>query len=352
MTKAFGWFFVLVLGPFMALYQEPGTKDASVPPAATELNVSNTTTAKARYDAALATAAEAFDRAAAKAHADYLANLDLALRAETMAGNLDAALAIREERKSAEKAGPRRIESSTSTPVQPQGKADLPAAKFADKDFVEIQNSAGLLKLNSDFTIEVWCRWNERQPYASLAADELWPKMSPQSLAVDHDCGWILRREAREIKPVLQFTVGTSMGEWLFLNAALPKRRPAAGLSPWQHVAVCRSADSLGMFLNGKLVATDSISGIELVASPTPLYVGTRRDAHGNSRFDGLMRAFRVSQTCRYEKGFEPATFWAADEETLVLYNFSLDDDGMVVDHSGLEHHGVVSGVELVRQSQ
>jgi len=103
MSKAFGWFFVFVLGPLVALYQEPGEETPTLAPP------SSVVSARARYDATLADAAAAFDKAAAQAHADYLADLELALRAETMAGNLDGAVAVRDEKTRAAAEGPAKL---------------------------------------------------------------------------------------------------------------------------------------------------------------------------------------------------------------------------------------------------
>jgi len=220
------------------------------------------------------------------------------------------------------------------------------AAKFTKRSFIEIENSASALNLNHDFTIEVWTKWSDSDRVEVIAGDEVWPGMAPD-ISVAENRGWTLRKWRVEDQDVIDFTVGIDQGTagWFTLKEALAKKS-----ANWVHIAVCRRNDSLMLFANGKRLATAGIKGRTLFKSPTPMYLGVRKNAHENRNFYGYIRGFRVSSKARYSSSFSVAKSFdlSTDDDTLVLFNFDRVGDNKVFDDSGHDRHGAFEGVELL----
>lgn len=56
----------------------------------------------------------------------------------------------------------------------------------------------------------------------------------------------------------------------------------------------------------------------------------------------------RVSVRGRYEKDFNPPSRFAADPDTMALYQFDEGKDNVLMDSSGKEHHGKIIGAKWV----
>ena len=219
--------------------------------------------------------------------------------------------------------------------------AEQYAARFTGRSSVEVQDSAGVLDLNSDFTIEICAKWRISELLECIAGDEAWPEMSNE-VKVAENCGWTLRKYRVKHRDMLEFTVGTE-GGWLNLQWPLPKLQ-----DKWMHIAVCRHDNLLTLLVDGKRQASANLKGKRLIKSPTSLYLGVRPHAHHNRKFDGFVRAFRISNTARYSASYTPSESFVSDDATLVLFNFSEDSDKSIPDQSGHNRNGVLDKVELV----
>jgi hypothetical protein len=226
------------------------------------------------------------------------------------------------------------------------------ALRFTGRSYVELARTRGLLDLNRDFSIEMWARWSplaEKPLY--LAGDEAWPGMSP-NVHVPRPCGWVLRTTAPEGgRRAVDFTIAAGSGkesQWVRVVGA-----PGTDSGGWQHVAVCKSADEIRVYWNGKLHARQACKGQRFVASPTDLYLGVRQDAHVDRSFDGDVREFRLSSAVLYTRDFHPEPVWhlVEDRTDLVFLDFWHNDGANIRDASGKEHHGRIEGAEWVNPS-
>lgn len=221
------------------------------------------------------------------------------------------------------------------------------AARFTDQAHVEIQNSEGLLNLNRDFTIEVWARWPADSQSEYLAGDEAWPQY-PKDISVTRTRGWVLRYRVFEGKPVLDFTVAIDDSrEWLSTMA------PVQVDQQWHHVAACRTKDTIVLYLDGEPIAQSKVDAA-LVSSPTPVYLGCRKQCFADRRFTGDIGRFRISNSARYSEPFMPQGNWTSDERTLIHFDFRSPAKGRTIrDTSGNDLAGVFSpGVSLERLGQ
>ena len=218
------------------------------------------------------------------------------------------------------------------------------AARFSEQDYVEVRNSAGMLNLNRDFTIELWARWPANSKAEFLAGDEAWPEMSKQ-LVIDAECGWVIRYGDFFGKPSLDFNVGVKdRRKWLSTNA------PVRLSDHWHHVAACRRDGIISLYLDGVPIAETSVDGVTLVPSPTLTYLGCRKNCHVDRKFNGEIAKFRMSSMARYRDAFKPEKEWEDDDQTLVLFNVEKPvRPGFLEDASGNNRMGVLSpGVNLI----
>ena len=162
------------------------------------------------------------------------------------------------------------------------------AAQFTGRSYIEIQNSAGALDLDKNFTIEMSAKWHRPDATDVLAGDEAWPSMSNE-VPVVGEHGWTLRKHRVDNQNIIDFTVGSDQS-WLSLTAPIPANSYARF-----HVAICRHDDDLTMFLNGRRVGDLSVAGKKLLNSPSPMYLGVRKHAWANRTFEGQIRGFHAS---------------------------------------------------------
>jgi len=215
------------------------------------------------------------------------------------------------------------------------------AAQFTGRSYIEIEKSVGALDLDHDFTIEMWAKWQRPDAWDVFAGDEAWPSMSSE-VPVVGERGWTLRKQRVDNARIVDFTVGSD-SSWLGMTAPLPANSYA-----WFHIAVCRNANDVMMFLNGRRVANLSVAGKKLLNSPSPMYLGVRKYAHVDRFFEGQIRGFHASTAAKYTANFNPPVKLTKDDKTLVLFNFAGASGRTVVDESGNHRNGVLEGAKLV----
>lgn len=219
-----------------------------------------------------------------------------------------------------------------------KGKAPIAyAAKFSGQSYIRVRESANIIDLEGDFTVELWVRWDGRAE-AMFCGKSAWPSMTlgRASKKVDNDdekeieevtdeCGWEIRGMIIKRRPTIVFSVGVEDKQWLHLESRIEQNG-----SPWHHVAVCRKQDELKMFVNGEPVANRSIKKLRLLDSPMDIHLGPQPYTNLKDKFDGSIRGFRVSSASRYDGRFKPGDQWTNDDETALLFDF-LDVDGTTI---------------------
>src|SRR5438132_6814203 len=162
--------------------------------------------------------------------------------------------------------------------------------RFANRAHVELKGTKGLLNLNGSFTVEAWLRWDGAiTTPLYLMGDEIWKDMAAELPKVPRAAGWVLRTSPTEDgdKQRLDFTAGAQgpgIAEWFSVLTPLQKK-PDREI--WQHVAVCKTPETISIFWNGKLSAQKSCRWLRFYAAPTDLYLGVRRAAHEARSFAG-----------------------------------------------------------------
>lgn len=244
------------------------------------------------------------------------------------------------------------LAASQSGVATDEGKAlpPKPFLRFTGRDRVEIKNSKYLLKLEGDFTIEAWVRWSPYEPgMIYFAGDEVWKGMN-DAVDVDRAGGWALRTstlEAGELRKI-DFTIDALVNrkdEWKSVVTAGRRCIDATG---WHHLAVSKTAQELLVFWNGTRAAKSPVSGAEFVASPTPLYLGVRKDAHEDRHAGFDLRAFRLSSKARYASDFKPPETLETDDATLALFDATKPHGDELADLSGKGHTGQLTGARWV----
>lgn len=109
----------------------------------------------------------------------------------------------------------------------------------------------------------------------------------------------------------------------------------------WTHVACCETPDSVRFYVDGNPVRT--IPNHRRYKDRGPLHIAGNAMNAKLYQGQGLMRAFRVSTRDLYDDDFKPPETFEADEDTFLLYDFTLDDTDSgtrIIDRSGNGRHG------------
>lgn len=115
----------------------------------------------------------------------------------------------------------------------------------------------------------------------------------------------------------------------------------------WYHVATTWENGVMKMFQNGVLVSSAVAAFTSGDPQGSEIYIGGP-----GTWLDGLIDELRVSSVVRYDENFVPAHRHEPDADTVLLFRFDEEDDGIVKDFSGNGHDGRLDGPVLVVPSQ
>jgi tRNA A-37 threonylcarbamoyl transferase component Bud32 len=113
-------------------------------------------------------------------------------------------------------------------------------------------------------------------------------------------------------------------------NAAVPLRQLT-------HVAAVFGPENTRLYRSGKLVHTGAPTK---AYGDTPFVIGQIGATNPDLHFVGQMRCVRISKGERYKEDFTPNESFAADDDSLVIYEGKRVDGDRVIDLSGKGHHG------------
>jgi hypothetical protein len=198
---------------------------------------------------------------------------------------------------------------------------------------VELANTAGMIDLNGEFTVEMWVKFGKGVQY--FAGDEAWPDVDKD---VKRAAGWVLRiREDR-----MNFTAAAfpdrPKQEWAEERGAV-----IAADDNWHHLAVSKSREVVNVFLDGKPYLSMKTENIRFENSPSKLFLGST-NPQPSRRVNCHFKAFRVSGKPLYSQTFTPPAEFTKTDDTLLLLDFSAGKGETLPDLSGHAHHGTIRG--------
>lgn len=123
----------------------------------------------------------------------------------------------------------------------------------------------------------------------------------------------------------------------------------------WDHVVISYNGKEQLFFINGKKLYQVDAPKPGPFDSSRPLILGAQEKwKEDQTKPAGLfgrgsMCLFRISNTTRYTKDFEPAKTFKPDDETVVLYDFSASNDKMqLLDQSKHKRNGTIHDAKWV----
>lgn len=113
----------------------------------------------------------------------------------------------------------------------------------------------------------------------------------------------------------------------------------------WHHVAVSRTTEGIGLYHDGKPVATRDCRKQAFRGSVRPISIGAPKDAIADRQLFADVAGLRLSGKARYAgQWFKPARTWKRDEQTHLLLDFERPARDRVIDLAGKNHHGTLVG--------
>jgi len=115
----------------------------------------------------------------------------------------------------------------------------------------------------------------------------------------------------------------------------------------WYHLAMVYDTESLVMYLDGKEVDRESVSGQPVrKLNELPLFIGadTSRNGEATSFFDGDIDEVRLSKAAMYRGEFTPERRLQVGEDTVFLYGFDQQLGPVLLDSGPGQHHVRLSG--------
>ena len=125
-----------------------------------------------------------------------------------------------------------------------------------------------------------------------------------------------------------------------------PKTDQKLEANRWYHLAGVYDGDEVRLYVDGKLVASESASG-ERKTNDLSLMIGADVDGRNLPRsfFPGWIDTVRLSSMARYHgETFEPVRDWEPDDDTQLLIDHDLTFGPFVVDRSRNSAHAVKFG--------
>jgi hypothetical protein len=217
-----------------------------------------------------------------------------------------------------------------------------PSLLLSGQDRVELANTAGMIDLNGEFTVEMWVKFGKEVQY--FAGDEHWPGVA----AVKRTSGWVLRIHPdplnQQMSFRLNFTAAVKIDDRPMVEWAEERGKdPFVFDDRWHHLAISGGREGIDVFVDGQLYLHMKTANITFVNSPGNLFLGrTNNDSY--RRVNCRFKAFRVSGKPLYSRPFTPPVEFAKTDDTLLLLDFSAGKGDKLPDLSGHGHHGTILG--------
>ncbi|MGE3809139.1 MAG: LamG-like jellyroll fold domain-containing protein, partial [Gemmataceae bacterium] len=202
---------------------------------------------------------------------------------------------------------------------------------FTGNAHVEIENSKSLIRFDKPFTAEMWVYISKNNPGFFLCGDF---HAAPTDLS-----GWCIAGQASTHRDQDVIV--------LFAKFGFRRLTSSGGLEQfevfperWHHVALVMDGETGRLFVDGRVLR--ELSPKARSSSPDAIYLGSKPDSD-TQRFNGKIRAFRLSSTARYQGVFTPPQLFNKDRHTEVLLDFCGKGE-RVPDLSGHDRSGRIVG--------
>ncbi len=238
---------------------------------------------------------------------------------------------------------PPKTAETAAPPAPPQY-----ALRLDGESQIEILNTEHLDATEGGFTVEGWLRMPPASQPNALFNTFTRPVRKDSAQALPSS-GWSLAlQKPRSSSSALSYAIVS------------PQTKRSTGVSSqtvsfddgrWRHVALCVSAESAEVFLDGRRVLIRQRMPLP-VSSSGPLLVGANlAQSTTAAPLWGDLCGLRVSAGRRYRESFQPPADMALvnDAATLSLLDFSqYSPNGLVPDVSGHERNGKITGGQWI----
>ena len=174
------------------------------------------------------------------------------------------------------------------------------------------------------FTVECWVMgWRGLVMSQGMVGDtenSIWLSVGPDCSAEPHGtCGWGSGDGGGH-----QQGIGDNLG------------------GVWNHVAMVYDGRRQLLLANGQLVHGADAPRPGPLDSRRLLFIGVHLPGIPGQFGSGFLRSLRISNTARYSEGFSPPETLPADEDAVLLYDFSEQRQTPIPDRSGHDRPGVL----------
>lgn len=160
------------------------------------------------------------------------------------------------------------------------------------------------------------------------------------------DATALVRVESWNRGPVATLVTNGQNGIKMSFSKSFPVEKPF-------HLAVHRAQKKWILWINDKNVAKGEqhFKYPALVDHVFPATIGSFEGVPGGklASFQGRMTEIRFSTSVRYTTNFTPSVRFEPDVHTLALYHCDEGKGDMLMDSSGNNHHGKITGGKWVR---
>ena len=193
----------------------------------------------------------------------------------------------------------------TDTAIKKYGTSSLQLDGVEDYIGVASNNDFGFG--TGDFTVEGYFRFNS---------------VASQSILFDFRAG-----TGTDVAPVLLVAAGGQVQFYSYNQSRI--LGAVLSINTWYHIAVCRSAGTTRLFVNGVSQGTPWVNSTDYGVAK-PLVIGA--DWNGSQNVNGYVDEFRVSSTARYPANFGALTAeFVSDVNTVLLLHFNNAGDSSIV---------------------
>ena len=146
---------------------------------------------------------------------------------------------------------------------------------------------------------------------------------------------------------MFHYTFATDTVTFLANSGNLIATGTLGGTNAWHHVAGCINVDgtpstTTRLFIDGQLVGSSASAPGQPSGARTTVVLGGA--TYAKTGLGGKIDEVRISNVVRYTGAFTPARRFTSDADTVSLWHLDEGGGATIVDSSGNNHNGTISG--------